>query len=68
MPGRQAQIERCLLAYALPRYKTATIPHWPKSYVHLCGNGRKERSVPLGSRTARTIKEGLREMGRNETA
>src|ERR1700741_3918437 len=31
-----------LLAYALPRYKTATIPHWPKSYVHLCGNGRKE--------------------------
>jgi len=39
-----------------------------KSYVHLCGKGRKERSVPLWSRTAQTIKEWLREIGRNENA
>lgn len=38
-----------------------------KSYVHLHGKGRKERSVPLWSRTARTIKECLREIGRNDS-
>jgi integrase/recombinase XerD len=39
-----------------------------KSYVHLRGKGRKERSVPLWSRTARAIKEWLREIGRNDNA
>lgn len=39
-----------------------------KSYVHLHGKGRKERSVPLWSRTARTIKEWLCEIVRNENA
>jgi len=39
-----------------------------KSYVHLLGKGRKERSVPLWSRTARTIKEWLREIGGNDNA
>jgi site-specific recombinase XerD len=39
-----------------------------KSYVHLQGKGRKERIVPLWSRTARTIKEWLREIGRNDNA
>ena len=39
-----------------------------KSYVHLRGNGRKERTVPLWSRTARTIKEWMRETGRSDNA
>jgi site-specific recombinase XerD len=39
-----------------------------KSYVHLHGKGRKERTVPLWSRTGRTIKEWLREIGRNDNA
>ena len=39
-----------------------------KSYVHLRGKGRKERTVPLWSRTARTIKEWMRETGRSDNA
>jgi integrase/recombinase XerD len=39
-----------------------------KSYVHLHGKGRKERTVPLWSRTARTIKEWLQEIGRSDNA
>lgn len=39
-----------------------------KTYVHLHGKGRKERSVPIWSRTARTIKEWLREIGRHGNA
>jgi len=39
-----------------------------KSYLHLLGKGRKERTVPLWSKTARTIREWLREIGRSDNA
>lgn len=37
-----------------------------KSYVQLHGKGRKDRTIPLWSRTARVLKEWFREIGQQE--
>jgi len=52
----------------LATIRQAQIKIGNKSYLQLHGKGRKDRTIPLWSRTARVLREWLREIGQQEQA